>query len=124
MGPTRLAWEYLGPATHYQVQVTPHIYDGPGVNLIIGDAAKVQSQTFILEPPRLGQGMYVLLPWMTYNWRVRISNAPAAVPENDPSWSAWSEMGRFFTPETSSAGEASVGPPDGTSVDGRSGVTL
>src|SRR3989304_353064 len=79
MGPTTLYWLNPPGTTQYHIKVTPYNDDGPGINLIIGDPAKVASESFIVEPPNLGVGMYVLLPDMSYTWRVRVTDAAPSV---------------------------------------------
>ncbi|MBI2886210.1 MAG: PD40 domain-containing protein [Chloroflexi bacterium] len=99
MGPTTLYWSNPPGITQYHIKVTPYNNDGPGISLIIGDPVKVSSESFVVEPPQFGKGMYVLLPDMTYTWQVRVSNALVSVGEDDSSWSPWSESWSFRTPE-------------------------
>ncbi|MCX6024422.1 MAG: hypothetical protein NTZ05_22370 [Chloroflexi bacterium] len=90
MGPVTLQWNLPSGATQYQLQVTPFSGDGPGINLI----RSAESQFTILAPPT----WYVLLPAMTYTWRVRVTDNPGSVGEGDPTWSEWSPFWRFQTP--------------------------
>ena len=98
MGPTTLNWANPAGTAQYQIQVTPYNDDGPGINLIIGDTARVRSGSFLVEPPEFGVGMYVLLPDMTYTWRVRVTDATVSVGEDHGSWGPWSEGWTFHTP--------------------------
>lgn len=76
----------------FQVQVIPFNNDGPGINLIIGAQELVQSGKFIVSPPEFGKGNYVMLPGMSYTWRIRTtSSTNPNIKEDDPSWSAWSK---------------------------------
>lgn len=97
MGPYQLTWQNPAGATQYHLQVRPANDDGPGVNLIVSDAATVAAAAFTLQPPVFGAGPYVLLPDMTYTWRVRVSNATTAIDENDASWGPWASS-TFRTP--------------------------
>ncbi|MCX6023235.1 MAG: hypothetical protein NTZ05_16220 [Chloroflexi bacterium] len=90
MGAVTLQWDLPAGATQYQLQVTPANGDGPGVNLI----RNAESQFVIPAPPT----WYILLPGMTYTWRVRVTDARGSVGEGDPSWSPWSPSWRFTTP--------------------------
>lgn len=121
--PTPLKWDHDPDTVQYQIQVTPANNDGPGINLIIGRPDWVQGESYLLEPPTIGQGMYVLLPGMTYSWRVRSTNAKVSVTESDPSWGPWSQPGRFRTPAPTSAGLSAVSPAPGAVVS-RAGVAL
>lgn len=60
--------------------------------------------------------MYVLLPGMSYTWRIRTSAATTAIGENDPSWRLWSEWATFFTPEVRSEGVSPVTPSVGATL--------
>jgi hypothetical protein len=97
----------------YQLQVLPANGDGPAVNLI-----RNAESSFLLPAPALGQGNYVLLPDMTYTWRVRATPLTASITEAHPSWGPW-EARTFRTPAASSGTITPVQPPDGAQVDTR-----
>ncbi|MEK7216767.1 MAG: hypothetical protein AAB289_14355, partial [Chloroflexota bacterium] len=103
-----LAWTNGPGAAQNQVQVTPANNDGPAIDLIINAAGSL-----FLPEPRAGAGPYVLLPGMSYTWRVRETTAFTAMTVNDPSWGNWSEPATFRTPLVSSTGLAPLAPADG-----------
>ena len=72
MGPL-LQWTQPPSTTWFQVQVIPFNEDGPGINLVIGDGALVRAAQYQVLGPNFGSAdpNYVLLPDMTYLWRVR-----------------------------------------------------
>ncbi len=74
MGPL-LQWTQPPRTTWFQVQVIPFNEDGPGINLVIGDSALVQAAQYQVLGPNFGSAdpNYVMLPDMTYVWRVRTS---------------------------------------------------
>ena len=116
-----LMWTPDPAATQFHVQVIPAVSpsggqpDGPGINLIISDAAQVAAARYDVQAPTFGQGPYVMLPGMTYSWHVRTSTATTAIGEDDPSWSEWSETWTFRTRGASSATIGAVAPAeDGT----------
>ncbi len=88
----------------YQIKIVPFNNDGPGVNLIIGALEQVKAAEFNVAAPRLGEGPYVMLPDLSYIWRVRTTSAVKPVGENDPVWSDWSEERKFRTSAASSVG--------------------
>ena len=108
---TTLEWRLPLGATQLQVQVVPANNDGPAINLI-----RNAERNFELQPPVLGEGNYVLLPGMTYSWRVRSTANSAFAPEDDPSWGPWSDWDTFRTPAPSSAGISAVAPTDGSTL--------
>lgn len=93
-GPT-LSWTNPAGARQAHLQVIPSNNDGPGVDIYFGSSVG----SFQIPPPPLWYGM---LPGMTYTWRVRVSDATAAVGLDDPSWSAWAQR-TFRTPAVNSA---------------------
>ena len=95
LGPL-LQWTNPAGTTQYQVQVIPFNNDGPGINLI-----RNVETSFQVQAPIMGVGNYVMLPGMTYTWRVRTTQATTSVSENDPGWSAWVSR-TFVTPLPSS----------------------
>ena len=108
---TTLEWRLPLGATQCQLQVVPANNDGPAINLI-----RDAESSFIIPPPVLGQGNYVMLPGMTYSWRVRSTANPAFASEDNPSWGPWSDWNTFRTPAPSSAGVSPVSPTDGSTL--------
>ncbi len=109
MGPL-LQWMQPPGTTWFQVQVIPFNEDGPGINLVIGDGALVQAAQYQVMAPNFGSAdpNYVLLPDMTYLWRVRTSTVLTNPTEDD--WSAWAASS-FKTPPASSSTITRVAPP-------------
>ena len=109
MGPL-LQWTQPPGTTWFQVQVIPFNEDGPGINLVIGDGALVQAAQYQVLGPNFGSAdpNYVLLPGMTYLWRVRTSTVLTNPTEAD--WSAWAASS-FKTPPASSSTITRVAPP-------------
>ena len=111
MGAITLSFQLPAGATQYQVQVTPFNGDGPGANLI-----RNAESSFTLQPPVLGIGPYVMLPGMTYTWRIRATDSAVSAPETDPSWGPWSDPWSFTTPPPSAE---SIRPSDHPPARGR-----
>lgn len=88
-----LSWDLPSGGTQYQLQVSPFNGDGPGINLI----RNAEGQFTIPAPPT----WYVLLPGMTYTWRVRVTDSPVSIGKGDLSWGPWSSSWRFSTPRPS-----------------------
>ena len=88
----------------------PFNEDGPGINLVIGDGALVRAAQYQVLGPNFGSAdpNYVLLPDMTYLWRVRTSTVLTNPTEAD--WSAWA-VSSFKTPPASSSTITRVAPP-------------
>ncbi len=109
MGPL-LQWTQPPRTTWFQVQVIPFNEDGPGINLVIGDGALVQAAQYQVLGPNFGSAdpNYVMLPDMTYLWRVRTSTVTTNPTEDD--WSAWA-VSSFKTPPASSSSITRVAPP-------------
>ena len=109
MGPL-LQWTQPPSTTWFQVQVIPFNEDGPGINLVIGDGALVQAAQYQVLGPNFGSAdpNYVMLPGMTYLWRVRTSTVLTNPTEAD--WSAWA-VSSFKTPPASSSTITRVAPP-------------
>ena len=103
-----LAWSNPTGATQYQLQVAPANNDGPGINII-----RNAETSFVLQPPVLGAGPYVMLPGMSYTWRVRATSKPSFAPENDPLWGPWSAARTFRTPARDSSGLRPIIPSNG-----------
>ncbi|MCX6021159.1 MAG: hypothetical protein NTZ05_05430, partial [Chloroflexi bacterium] len=107
-----LTWTNPVGATQYQIQVIPFNGDGPGTNLIRGVAT-----SYAVTAPDFG-GLtpnYMMLPDMTYTWRVRTTSKATFAPEDDPSWSAWS-LRLFRTPAVSTSGIRLTSPAAGGTV--------
>ncbi len=111
IGPVRLTWRSPGSAAAFEVSVAPGAGDGPGMDLIISDAAQVAQQAFTIDAPLIGSGNYVLLPGMTYGWRVRVA-VPDTTLSNAVQWGAWSPARTFRTPAPSSRSVMLTSPPD------------
>lgn len=109
-GPT-LSWENPAGVTQYHIQVTPANNDGPGVNIMAGQAG---TSFTVPAPPQ----WYGLLPGMGYTWRVRVSDAPSMLDEGDGSWGPWSPARTFRTPTASSSTVTLASPADGAPVTG------
>ncbi len=79
-----LAWTNPEGVTYYQIQVTPYNNDGPGI-----DEVKVVAELYTFRLPDFGGSSpnYVILPDMTYTWKVRVSKASGTPKENE--WSNW-----------------------------------
>ena len=109
MGPL-LQWTQPPGTTWFQVQVIPFNEDGPGINLVIGDGALVQAAQYQVLGPNFGSAdpNYVMLPGMTYLWRVRTATVLTNPTEAD--WSAWA-VSSFKTPPASSSTITRVAPP-------------
>jgi hypothetical protein len=103
MGPIMLSWTLPSGANQYQVQVVPLNNDGPGINLVIGDSVMVNSQSFVIPAPVLGQGNYIMLPSATYAWRVRATSSFDQMTDTDVRWGDWSGSMTFRTPTASSS---------------------
>ncbi len=116
LGPIQLRWENPLGTTQYHIQVIPANDDGPGIDLIIGDLAKVNSASYTVEPPVFGTGNYVMLPGMSYTWRVRTATVPLPPLGGDLLWSSWSEAWSFITPSPSSATISLVAPVEGSAL--------
>ena len=108
---TALQWSLTAGMTQYHLQITPFANDGPGINIIRNAATG-----YTIEPPVLGAGNYVLLPDMTYTWRVRATAKPTAATEDDQVWGPWSDPWSFRTPQRSGVSVSAVSPVDNTAV--------
>lgn len=94
-----LAWTNPPGITQYHIEVRPAKDDGPAINLI-----RNAEPGFTVQPPQMGQGPYVMLPGMTYTWRVRVTRATTSVSLDDPGWSPWSEARTFLMPQRFASG--------------------
>ena len=118
MGPITLRWTNPIGTAQYQIKISPYNNDGPGVNLIIGDALLVSSSSFTINPPVFGQGNYVLLPGMSYSWQVRVTTSTLPVSEGASVWGPWSSKNTFRTPAPSSSSIGLVSPSHGSTISG------
>ena len=105
---TTLQWTLPPGSTQVHLMVLPANNDGPGVN-VIQDA----TATFVLLAPPT---WYLLLPGMTYSWRVRATGKTTSVGESDLDWGAWSESWTFRTPAPDPAGVRPLSPVSGAPV--------
>ena len=108
---TTLVWNAAVNATQFQVQVAPANNDGPGINLIRNAAT-----SYTIDPPVFGTGPYVMLPHITYSWRVRTTTATTGIDENSPLWGPWSPMSTFRTKKASSDTITAVAPGEAATV--------
>lgn len=115
-----LSWKNPPSVTQYHLQVVPHTGDGPGLDLIVGDTALVQAASYTIPAPALGRGPYLLLPDMTYYWRVRTATLGSPLGAGDEGWNSWSEIRTFRTPTRSALGVIPVAPHDGQMLAGPS----
>jgi len=113
-----LKWASVPGAKWFHVQVVPFNQDGPAIDLMVGDPALVGAAQYRVQSPAFGapEPNYVLLPGMTYLWRVRVS--PAAEQPGEADWSAWSTSW-FKTPGATAAGITLKSPAAGTMVANR-----
>ncbi|MBI2886110.1 MAG: hypothetical protein HYY02_02755 [Chloroflexi bacterium] len=109
----QLSWTNPAGATQYQIQVIPFNNDGPGINLI-----RNAESSYLAKGPSFGDAdpNYVLLPDLTYVWRVRTTAATRSSGElTEVDWSAWS-LRAFRTPPKSSATISLSFPNPGSTV--------
>lgn len=113
---TVLKWTNPPDTKWFHVQVVPFNNDGPGIDLIIGDPTLVAAAQFEIKPPRFGSAdaNYVMLPGITYTWRVRTAKTAATPTEAD--WSAWS-VRTFRTPLMGSSAIALQSPPSQSTIE-------
>jgi len=104
---TTLRWSLPQGTVQVHIEVLPTNNDGAGIDLI---TYKTESFT-IPGPPQY----YMLLPDMTYTWRVRASDG-LGVPASDRSWSGWSVPWTFRTPKATSGGIQALSPANGTTL--------
>jgi len=104
----QLDWSLPAGATQVHLQVTTANGDGPGVNLILN-----ATSSFIVPAPL---DWYGLLPDMTYDWKVRATDATTAVGEADASWGPWSTTTAFRTPKVDISSVSLYAPVGGQEV--------
>ena len=114
---TALAWANPPGTTQYFLEVLPAPGvaggppDGPAITLV-----RNAETSFDLLGPQIGQDNYVLLPDMTYTWRVRASDSAVYAPPGDPSYGPPAQR-TFRTPAVTSSGISAAEPQDGGTVD-------
>lgn len=109
-----LEWQNAPGTRWYHVQLLPFNNDGPGLDMIVGDPAAVQRGRLEVPAPRLGVGNYLMLPGMSYAWRVRTSPASRPLDASDPAWGPW-VTGGFRTAAPFSGTISLASPPSGAS---------
>ena len=115
LGPL-LRWEQPSGTTQFHIRVTPYNDDGPGINLIIADAALAAGSGYQIQAPAMDRMTnFVMLPGMGYKWQVRVATARQALAESDSGWGEWS-YGEFRTPIATSTTITSVLPAPGEPV--------
>ncbi len=110
---TTLTWVNPTGTTQYQIQVRPFNDDGPGINLI----RNVES-SYTVEPPDFGSSDpdYVMLPDITYTWRVRTTTSTAPSESlSEADWTEWSSR-TFETGNVSSSTTDLESPTGGMPV--------
>lgn len=103
-----LTWLAPPGATHYQLVITQAGQSQP----IIRFVDRISDSYTIPAPPQ----WFGMLPGTTYQWSVRVNNAPGPVPDNHPSWGPWSEVYSFRTPVPPSSLLGPAYPPHGAVV--------
>lgn len=111
-----VAWQNPPGTAQFQLQVFPANGDGPGIDVIVGDDAQVRTAAYTIRAPVLGQGPYLMLPSMTYSWRVRTSAATGPLTASDPSWGPWGPISTFRTPVRMANDIVPVTPEDGQRI--------
>ncbi len=103
-----LTWSVVAGATvTYEVQVAPFRNDGPGID-VWSDGPRFQ-----LPVPDPVKGPFILLPDMTYTWRVRATTSDLDNRAVAPEWGPWSEDRTFRTPRASAQAATLVEPGEG-----------
>ena len=116
---TVLIWNQSAGTKQFHIQVLPADSpstgqpDGPAIDLIIGDSTLIAAASYAVPSPVFGVGPYVMLPGMTYRWRVRVSDATGSIGVNDVSWSQWSQERTFKTKPAVSSTIGRVTPAEG-----------
>ena len=111
-----LRWKQSEGTRQFQIHVIPFNNDGPGIDLIIGDPALVSEAKYQVQPPNAGSGSnYVLLPGMSYTWRIRVATATHSLDSSSLEWSNWSE-GSFRTGTPSGSSVSPISPGVGRRV--------
>ena len=113
-----LSWTNPAGTTQYHLQVVPANNDGPGINII-----RNAETSFQVQAPTMGVGPYVMLPGMSYSWRIRASDSMVGLDEHSANWGPWSPARTFKTPAPSSATIAPLRPAQGAAV-AAAGTTL
>ncbi len=105
-----LTWSNPPGTTQYNIHIIPANDDGPAITLIRNAESSYQ-----VVAPKLGQGNYVILPGMTYTWKVRTTDANVWIPESDSRWGSWA-TGAFKTAPPSSNNISPISPTPGITV--------
>jgi len=115
LGPL-LTWSNPAGTKWYQIQVVPFNDDGPGINLIIGEPALVDAAQYQVKEPNFGGAdpSYVMLPGMTYFWKVRTATSTAT--PTDADWTAWGNPQMFTTAAKKSDTITAKSPAEGAAV--------
>lgn len=93
---TAIGWVNPAGATQYQIKVIPFNNDGPGINLI-----RNVETSFTIQPPDISLGTnFVMLPGMSYELWMRVTDANIAIDENSSLWGPWVKA-KFRTPVSS-----------------------
>jgi subtilisin family serine protease len=108
---TTVHWNLAVGTTQYQIQVIPANNDGPAINLI-----RDVDRSYVVVPPVFGTGPYVMLPGMTYTWRIRTTTATTSIDENSGLWGGWSAGSTFRTRSSGSSTVSAVAPSQGVTV--------
>ena len=103
-----LRWNVPANTTQYQIQVIPARFDGPSINLIRNVATSYE-----VAPPVFGAGPYVVLPGITYTWRIRATSAIRSIGPGSSQWGPWSPDFTFRTRSASSATISADAPANG-----------
>ena len=116
--------------TQLYSEIVPFNNDGPGIFEINGVDWQIHALSEIgrkIPAPKIGEGNYILLPDMTYTWRVKSSGLSVPLVANDPRWESvegWpgvffpnpgAEL-KFRTPKRFSDGITAVSPQVGEAV--------
>jgi hypothetical protein len=118
LGPL-LQWSQEVNTTWFHLQVIPFSNDGPGIDLMVGETVQVSLAQYQVLEPDFGSNSpnYLMLPDITYTWRVRTATALAMPIEAD--WTAWSTPATFQTATKTSSTISRVSPPERSTVSSR-----
>ena len=102
-----LSWTNPAGALYYNLQVVPFNDDGPGIDLVVGDPAQVAAAAYRVSAPVMGTGGYLMLPDLSYIWRIRTATVATFPTEVD--WSPWATSS-FRTTKVNTATLNNVSP--------------
>ncbi|MCX6020619.1 MAG: hypothetical protein NTZ05_02610 [Chloroflexi bacterium] len=114
-----LVWTNPAGAMQYELLLSPVNNDGPGVHIIKPTGGTVSMYTVSAYP-----ALAVLLPDMTYTWKVRTSPSTNSIGADDGSWGAWSEVRAFRTRSVSSATITAEAPTNGSILTATAPIAL